>query len=248
MIELLISIVGLVIGSFLNVCIYRLPLGMSVVRPRSHCPVCQNRLSARDLVPVVSYILLRGQCRHCRAKISGRYALVELLTAIVFLICLQTVGLSGCLLAALIFSCFMIVIIFIDYDHQLILDSVLIPLAVTGLIINIWLSAIGLGDMLLGSLAGGGLLLVIAIASRGGMGGGDIKFAAALGMWLGWKLTLVALFLAFMMGGVSSILLMILQLKKRKDMIPFGPFIAIGAFISLLYGNEILVWYLRSFL
>ncbi len=248
MIELLLGTIGLVIGSFLNVCIYRLPLGMSVVRPPSHCPACKSRLTAWDLVPVVSYIFLQGQCRHCQAKISGRYAMVELLTAVIFLICLRTLGLTDFLPAALIFACFMIVITFIDYDHQLILDSVLIPLAVTGLIVNSWLHSLGLADMLIGSLAGGGLLLVLAIASRGGMGGGDIKFAAALGIWLGWKLTLVALLLAFIMGGFGSMLLMILKLKKRKDMIPFGPFIAIGAFISLLYGNQILVWYLRSFL
>lgn len=248
MFTLFIFILGLIIGSFLNVCIYRLPLGVSIVTPPSHCFACGTRLKPGDLIPVISYIALRGRCRWCGAEFSARYALVELLTAFLFIWCFQVTGLGPELVKALIFISFLIVIAFIDYDHQLILDKVLIWLAGTGVSINLGLGFTGLTDMIAGSLFGGGLLLVIVIVSRGGMGGGDIKFAAALGLWLGWKLTLLALFLSFLLGGVGGIVLLALKRKGRKDFIPFGPFLALGAFISMLYGNSIIVWYLSTFM
>lgn len=253
---------GLVIGSFLNVCIYRLPREESVINPPSHCTACGAFLKPMDMVPVLSYLLLRGCCRFCGARFSARYALVELLTGGLFIWCFSVVGQETLLAKALIFTAFMVVITFIDYDHQLILDKVLLWFASIGALINllpqfavwvmprlelhhliffphvVWL------DMLLGTLVGGGLMLLIAIVSRGGMGGGDIKFAAALGLWFGWKLTLLILLLAFVIGGVSGVVLMGLRIKKRKDYIPFGPFITIAAFIGLLYGQVILTWYL----
>ena len=239
-----IFVLGLVVGSFLNVCIWRLPREESMIRPGSHCPACSTALRARDLVPVLSWIFLRGRCRHCSEQISPRYPAVELLTGGLFLICFLQLGLSPALVAALVFSAFMVAITFIDLDHQIILDGMLALLAVCGLGLQLWTGSVGLVSMLIGAGVGGSLLLLLAILSRGGMGGGDVKFAAALGFWLGWPGTLLGLFLGFVLGGVISLLLLVTKLRGRKDFIPFGPFIAIGAWIVLLYGRSILNWYL----
>lgn len=240
---IIVFLLGLIIGSFLNVCIYRLPSGQSVVMPPSHCMQCGARLGWQDLIPVVSYLFLRGRCRKCKTKYSARYAVVELLTGLLFVWCLMVMGLSVFLVKALVLTAFLIVITFIDYDHQLILDKVLVCFAAAGVIINFILYDISILDMLFGALAGGGLLLFIAVVSRGGMGGGDIKFASALGLWVGLKVTLLCLFISFILGGIGGGFFMFCGLKGRKDFIPFGPFIAIALFLSLLYGQEILVWY-----
>ena len=241
----IVFIFGLLFGSFLNVCIYRIPAGQSIVHPPSRCGSCQTRLKPWDLVPVFSYLWLRGRCRYCQAAVSPRYPLVELLTGAIFLWCYAVFDLSHLLPAALLLSLFLIVISFIDYDHQLILDKVLVWLAGAGLLFNLYTNQVGFFDMLGGGLLGGGLLLVIALASRGGMGGGDVKFAATLGLWLGVKLTILSLFLSFFLGGVGGALLLLLGIKKRKDMIPFGPFLAAGAFLTVLYSQDIIFWYFR---
>ncbi len=238
-----IFILGLLIGSFLNVCIWRLPREESIIRPGSHCPACSTALGARDLVPVLSWIFLRGKCRYCAEKISARYPLVELLTGGLFLWCALHYGLTPAMGAALVFSTFMVAITFIDLDHQIILDGMLILLAILGLGLQWWTGAVGMVSMLIGAGVGGGLLLALAILSGGGMGGGDVKFAAALGFWLGWPGTLLGLFLGFVLGGLISGFLLVFRLRGRKDFIPFGPFIAIGAWITLLYGKKILDWY-----
>jgi len=244
--SILLFIFGLSIGSFLNVCIYRLPQNQSIVTPPSHCMTCSTRLKPWDLIPVISYLLSRGHCPYCHAAFSPRYALVELLTASLFVWCFHVFGPSPELVKALILTSFFIVITFIDYDHQLILDNVLLCLAGAGVVINLWLGSVTPLDMLIASLLGGGLLLIIALISGGGMGGGDIKFAAALGLCLGWQYLLLTLLLAFLLGGIGGALLLISKLKSRKDFIPFGPFIAIGALFSLLYGNNIIIWYLGN--
>lgn len=243
MITYLLFIFGLLIGSFLNVCIYRLPQNMSIVTPPSHCTTCSTRLKPWDLIPVISYLFSRGHCRYCNATFSPRYALVELLTAILFVWCLQVFGPSIALIKALVLTSFFIVITFIDYDHQLILDKVLLCLSGAGVVINCWTGSVGILDMLIASLLGGGLLLLIALVSGGGMGGGDIKFAAALGLCFGWKYLLLTLFLSFILGGLGGGLLLAFKLKSRKDFIPFGPYIALAALCSLLYGNTIITWY-----
>ncbi|HEY3423200.1 MAG TPA: prepilin peptidase [Negativicutes bacterium] len=266
MLELLVVLLGLIIGSFLNVCIYRLPYNQSVVTPPSHCRVCAAQLHLFDIVPVLSYLLLRGKCRYCNAVVSFRYALVELLTAGMFLWCLEVIGFTPNLVYAFIVTAFLIVITFIDYDHQLILDRVLIWFAGIGIVIIIAVNtfnllheylgitakspmlSIDVVDKLIAFFVGGGLLLLIAVVSRGGMGGGDVKFAAVLGIWLGWKLTLFALLLSFLFGGIGSALVLIFKLKGRKDYIPFGPFIALGVFVSMLYGNNIIRCYIQQFL
>lgn len=245
--NILVAILGFIIGSFLNVCIYRLPQKQSIIYPRSHCMACNTTLQIGELVPVFSYLLSRGRCTHCGTVFSSRYVLVELLTACLFLWCLHVIGLSVALISSFILTAFLIVITFIDYDHQLILDKVLFWLAGAGVAIHFWTGNADLTEMLLASLLGGGILLLIAVASRGGMGAGDIKFAAVLGLWLGWQSMLVMLFLAFIFGSAGAMLLLLLKRKGRKDKVPFGPFIALGAWISMLYGMPIITWYIESF-
>ncbi|GBG54883.1 type 4 prepilin-like proteins leader peptide-processing enzyme [Sporomusaceae bacterium FL31] len=266
MLYICLSLLGFCIGSFLNVCIYRLPHGQSINQPRSHCMNCNTMLKTLDLIPILSWLILGGRCRNCGTPITFRYPAVELLTGILFIFCFNEFHLGPELFKALILTSFLIVITYIDYDHQLILDKVVIWLAGTGVVINLFTNYINvlanyagittffyveytsMVDMLLGALIGGGLLLIIAMASRGGMGGGDIKFAAALGLWLGWQYTLMTLLLAFILGGVFGVIILALKIRGRKDVIPFGPFIAIGAWISLLYGVDLLKLYIRWFL
>ena len=237
-------LLGLAIGSFLNVCIWRLPREESIIRPGSHCPACSTVLGVRDLVPVLSWIFLRGKCRFCAARISPRYPAVELLTGGLFLVTYLHYGPSLEMIAAMVFAAFLVAITFIDLDHQIILDGMLALLAGAGLILQLWTGEVGWVNMLIGVAVGGGLLLFLAVISRGGMGGGDVKFAAALGFWLGWTGILLGLFIGFVSGGVISLLLLVTGIRGRKDFIPFGPFIALGAWITLLYGRKILDWYL----
>jgi leader peptidase (prepilin peptidase) / N-methyltransferase len=266
MLDLIVFVLGLGVGSFLNVCIIRLPRGESALGPPSRCDACGTQLKIGDLVPVLGYLLLRGRCRYCGHGISSRYPAVELLTGLLFVWCLAAAGVGPALGKAWLLTAFLVVITFIDIDHQLILDKVLWWLAGTGLLINLllgcsqwwagyfgWPAALAASwatwlDMLVAALAGGGIMLLVAIVSRGGMGGGDIKFAAALGLWFGWKLTLLVLFLAFIAGGLGGIAVLALGLKGRKDFIPFGPFIALGALMGQLYGDPIITWYLGHYL
>lgn len=245
MLDLIIFVLGIIIGSFLNVCIYRLPQNQSIVNPPSHCLNCNTQLKVLDLIPILSYLLLHGKCRYCANPYSPRYAVVELITGFLFLWCFQIIGLGPELLKVLIFAAFLIVITFIDYDYQLIMDKILVWFAGAGAVINLYIGYPRISDMLFAALVGGALLLLIAVLTNGGMGGGDIKFVAALGFWLGVKLTLVMLFLTFVIGGCSGALLLIFKIKGRKDYIPFGPFIASGALISILYGIKIIWWYLH---
>jgi leader peptidase (prepilin peptidase)/N-methyltransferase len=208
---------------------------------------CNTSLKPWDLIPVISYLLSQGSCRYCKATFSSRYAIVELLTAILFVWCFHIFGLSFLLVKAITLTSFLLVITFIDYDHQLILDNVLVWMSGAGVVINLWTNSVGIWDMLIASLLGGGLLLLIAVVSRGGMGGGDIKFAATLGIWLGCKCLLLALLLSFVFGGIGGLSLLLFKLKSRKDFIPFGPFIALGALLSMLYSSEIIIWYIEKF-
>lgn len=244
----MLFILGLLIGSFLNVCIYRLPQNQSIITPPSHCMICNSRLKPWDLIPVISYLLSRGRCRYCGTAFSGRYALVELLTASLFVWCLEVFGPTPELIKALILTAFFIVITFIDYDHQLILDKVLLWLSGAGVVINLWIGSVSPLDMLIAGLIGGGLLLIIALVSGGGMGGGDIKFAAALGLCFGWQYLLLTLLLSFVFGGIGGVLLLVFKIKSRKDFIPFGPFIALAALFTLLYGNNMITWYMGKLL
>ncbi|MEG1726276.1 MAG: prepilin peptidase [Acidaminococcaceae bacterium] len=235
-------IIGIVVGSFLNVCIYRLPVGRSIISPPSACGACGHRLALWDMVPVVSYFLLRGKCRYCQAPYSMRYALVELLTGCLFVLCgfFYLPGLTLWLVFVLVAG--LVVITFVDFDHQIILDEVLILLLACGGG-YVYLTFADKFDALYGALLAGGLMLVIFVASRGGMGAGDVKLSFVLGVWLGFKASLVCLMLAFVVGGLVGVVLLATGLKTRKDPIPFGPYLCLGAYIALLFSPYLIYYY-----
>ncbi len=248
LLSLVFSLFGTIIGSFLNVCVSRIPRKESIIFPNSHCPKCGTGIKPYDNIPILSYIILGGKCRYCKEKISLQYPAVELLTGIVFAIIYYTYGLSIAAASYAVLCCALIIITFIDLKTQEIPDGLNLFIAITG-IIFIFFNGFKphLLPGILGFLLGGGIFLLIAVVSNGSMGGGDIKLMAALGLWLGWKQILMVTLLSFIIGSVISIILMTLKIKSRKDYIPFGPFIALAAFIIILYGNQILNWYLGSF-
>jgi len=232
------------VGSFLNVCIYRLPNNQTVITPPiSSC--CHMHLKLWELVPVISHLAFWGRCRYCKAFIPLRYPLVELMTGLLFYEGVVKVGLSVELVKVLVLTSFLIVIACIDYDYRLILDKVLVWLAGAGVVINLYIGQLTILDMLWAALLGGGILLIVALISRGGLAGGDVKFLAVLGIWLGVKYTLLTLVLSLILGGLGAIVLLVLKIKGRKDYIPFGPYIAVASYFAMLYGNEILCWYWR---
>ncbi|WP_242868875.1 prepilin peptidase [Desulfotomaculum copahuensis] len=239
--------VGLAAGSFLNVCIHRLPRGESVVFPPSRCPHCGQRLAARDLVPLFSYLWLKGRCRYCGSGISPRYPLVEALTGVLFAVLYMRFGLNLLLFKYLFLTSVLIVLSFIDLEHYLIPDRIIIFALAGGVIINLFTRDLTFLSVLLGLAAPAAFLLLLAVASRGGMGGGDIKLAAVTGLFLGWPLGLLAVFLGCLLGGLVGAVLLLSRIKGRKDAIPFGPFLACGAITTILGGQQILNWYLGNF-
>ena len=240
-----IFILGLCIGSFLNVVIYRLPGGESITLERSHCTSCGKRLRWYELIPLFSYLFLRGRCRTCHEPISLRYPIVELLTAITFALVFLQFGLTLELLKYLFLSALLVAISFIDLEYFIIPNSLIIIGLVGGVILNIAAQDVGFVSALAGLLVTSGFLLLIALASKGGMGGGDIKLVAVTGLFLGWPLGPFGLILGAVIGGMIAVVLLLFRIKGRKDPLPFGPFIALGTFISILYGSQIINWYLQ---
>lgn len=246
---ILIFVLGICIGSFLNVYICRWNGPGSIVSPvYSYCPKCQHRLMLFDLIPLFSFIFLKGHCRYCNNKINWQYSLVELLTGIIFLLTYLHLELNWTLLPNLFFVCLLITATFIDLEQQIIPDKLNIWGIGLGLILNLMTGNQSLVSMFLGLLITGGLMLLIAVLSRGGMGGGDIKFAAVIGTFLGWSSGLLCLFLAFLLGGLIGTFLLVFKIKERKDMLPFGPFLSLAAVIVLLFGEKILSWYCTIFI
>jgi leader peptidase (prepilin peptidase)/N-methyltransferase len=256
---LVIFLLGLVIGSFLNVCIYRIPEGKSIIAPPSHCPKCGTRLKPPDLIPVIGYLLLKGRCRYCRVKISPRYAVVEMLTGFIFLAVYLKYSISVDLAAFLYLMAILTAMFFIDLDHKIIPDELVIAGLAGGFATALYnafrpLEIYGDTDWwnpLLGLLPGSGILLLIALAgvliyrTDEAMGMGDVKIFAPIGLFLGWRMCALALLLSILLGGLISLALMISGRKKRKDTIPFGPFIVIGTFITILWGWDMLLWYMN---
>lgn len=249
--------VGAATGSFLNVVIHRLPLKQSVVAPRSHCTKCQRVIPWYDNVPVVSWFLLRGRCRQCGEPFSFRYPMVELLTAVLLLALLAKFGLSIGLAFAFYFACSLLVVTYIDLDHRIIPDRVTLPGIVVGLVLALLapgaarLAAVQ--SWALGVLVGGGILWLVAWAyerstGREGMGGGDIKLLAMIGAFLGWQGVLVTLLLASFIGSLVGIGWMLVRGADTRLAIPFGPFLALGALVTLFWGEQIVRWYLGSML
>jgi leader peptidase (prepilin peptidase)/N-methyltransferase len=239
---------GLVIGSFLNVVIARVPDGRSIARPPSACPACGGSIRWYDNIPVLSWLWLRARCRSCRASISWRYPAVELVTAVLFVLAARRFGATLDLGPALLLLAVLVAITGIDLDHQIIPDVITLPGIVIGAGLAVALHPAAWLDMLIGILVGGGVFLVIILASRGGMGGGDMKLGALMGAFLGWKLVLLAILLGVFSGGAVAIVLLATGAKGRKDPVPFGPFLALGGVVSLLWGDSLLAWYLGRFL
>jgi len=245
----LISILGLIVGSFSNVCIYRIPKNESIVYPASHCPKCRSIISPKDNIPLLSYILLKGRCRNCKSKISIQYPVVELLTGLTYLIIYVIYGLSIQTLIYIILSSALIIIAFIDLNEQIIPDVISLPGIVIGFILSFFVPYISFINSASGVVVGGGIILVIGLAGsvifkKEAMGGGDVKLAAMIGAFLGWRYIIVSLFLGFFLGALTGIILIMAKIKKREDAIPFGPFIALGSIITLLWGEKIISWYL----
>jgi leader peptidase (prepilin peptidase)/N-methyltransferase len=251
---IMVFIFGSIVGSFLNVCIYRIPRNLSVITPSSRCPSCNSPIMPWDNIPLISYIFLGGRCRKCRSKISLRYPLVEFLNASLYVLVLWRFGFMWHSLVYFVFCSALVVIFFIDLDFQIIPDRITLPGIVIGLITGSFLlpdpflrySFLGYKASVIGFFIGGGLFYAVAILSRGGMGGGDIKMMAMVGALMGWKGALLTTFLGSLTGAVIGIFLMVFKGKGRKTKIPFGPFLALGAIITLFYGQEIFFWYFSN--
>jgi leader peptidase (prepilin peptidase)/N-methyltransferase len=242
------AVVGAVIGSFLNVCIYRLPRGLSVVRPPSACPRCDRPLSWFENIPIISYVLLRGRCRTCSAPISPRYPAVELITAVMFAAAWWYFGPSLLLASRLLFGCALIVLFAIDLEHHLLPNTVTLPAVVAGFVFSFFTEP-GWMSSLLGILVGGGVLYAIAEAyyrlrHEEGLGMGDVKMLAMIGAFLGWKLTLVTLATASLAGSVIGIGIIVTERGGMKYALPFGTFLALGAAVAASVGPWLLDWYL----
>ena len=245
----LIFILGLIVGSFSNVCIYRIPRNESIVYPASHCPKCRSNISPKDNIPLLSFILLKGRCRNCKSKISLQYPIVELLTGLIYLIIYLIFGLSIQTLIYIILSSALIIIAFIDLNEQIVPDVISLPGIVIGFIISFFVSYISFINSALGVLVGGGIILIIGLAGsvifkKEAMGGGDVKLAAMIGAFLGWRYIIISLFLGFFLGALAGIFLILSKIRSREDAIPFGPFIVLGSFITLLWGEKIISWYI----
>ena len=246
------ALLGLAVGSFLNVCIDRLPRGESVVNPPSHCQACGQRLAARDLIPVLSYLWLRGRCRYCRAAIPGRLLWVELATGAMFALLYWRCGVSPELGVMLFYACIYIIIFMVDLEHGLILNRVVYAGMVGALLIALflpqpWITQLwvhGVANFALGGAIGFAILLLIAIVSRGGMGWGDVKLAGLIGLGTGFPLVFVALVIGAVLGALGAGALLATKKKGRRESVPFGPFLAVAAMITLLWGSDILRWYL----
>ena len=245
-------VMGVVLGSFFNVCIYRIPNKESIINPPSHCYNCNTRLKPLDLVPILSWTLLRGKCRYCGQKISPRYALVELLTGILYVLIYKVYGFNIITLYYILLASLLIIITFIDLDNYIIPDELVIFGSVGAIIFNILGQGISVKDSLEGGLiCGGGMLALIylieLIIKKEAMGGGDIKLFGMIGLFLGVKLGLLTILLSVYVGAIYGIIIIIHSKIKKKEfnsMIPYGPFIAIGALISILYGTNIINWYI----
>jgi leader peptidase (prepilin peptidase) / N-methyltransferase len=234
---------GLTIGSFANVCIYRLPRKESVAFPGSHCPACSAAVRPLDNIPVLSYIILGGKCRDCAIRISPVYPVIEMVTAVLLLAGFFKLGLSFEFLIYAVMAPTLVIITAIDIEHQIIPDVITLPGIVLGLAVGTY--TIGITDSLLGFFAGGGLFYLLAVLSNGGMGGGDIKYIAAAGALLGWQKVLLVIFIGSFLGSIVGMFQILVQKKSRKSLIPFGPFLASGTLITLLYGNTLIRLYLE---
>ena len=240
-------VLGSVLGSFYNVVGLRVPLNQSIVKPRSHCSSCDRTLTAIDMVPVISYLGLRGKCRSCGAKVSPIYPVIELVTGLLFMLAFYHFGFTAEFFVGLTFLSLLVIIIISDITYMIIPDKVLLFFAPLLIVERLFIPRDPWWDMIIGAVFGFILLLLIAILSKGGMGGGDIKLFFVIGLVLGFKLTLVTFMLASFLGAFYGVFGMILGKYKKRQPIPFGPFIAMGAILAYFYGNDLVHWYVSMF-
>jgi leader peptidase (prepilin peptidase)/N-methyltransferase len=242
----LVFAIGMVVGSFLNVCIHRLPLRQSVVWPGSHCPHCQRRLKPRDNIPVISYLLLKGRCRTCGERISIQYPVVELLTGITFVGAFLFFE-PPLLYVRLLFACAMIVLFVIDLRHRILPDVITLPGIALGVVFSLFLPP-GWVESVIGLLIGGGSLWIVGeiyfrIRGEEGMGFGDVKMLAMIGAFLGWKLVILTLVFASFLGSLIGLGMMALKQGDMKYALPFGTFLALAALVASTVGDGIVTWY-----
>jgi len=252
-------VLGAAIGSFLNVVADRMPSGGSIISPSSHCPVCQRHIARRYMIPVFSYLWLRGHCRYCGSAIPGRVLWVELGTALLFTFLVWYYGISWELGITAFFCCLFIVLIVIDLEHGILPNKIVYPGIVIALIIaiagsilgfepegvtDLWGFRLWIVDAVIGCGTGFIFFFIVALIFPGGMGWGDVKLAGLIGMVVGFPLVLVAIFLAIFSGGLIAAILLLAKVKQRKETIPFGPFLALMAMVTLFWGGSILQWYL----
>ena len=248
LIEILIFTMGLCIGSFLNVCIYRVPQSKSIVRPRSMCPNCGTLIPFYDNIPVFSYLWLKGRCRQCEVKIPPRYPIVELLGGLTALGTYLKFGLTWEALIYYIFIAALIVVTFIDLDHRIIPDVITLPGIPLCFAASFALPEITYKAALMGILAGGGSLFLVAwtynlITKKEGMGGGDIKLLAMMGALIGWKGVLFTIFVGSLAGTLAGLAVMLQSRKGMKLAVPFGPFLSIGGITYIFFGMPLIAWY-----
>jgi leader peptidase (prepilin peptidase)/N-methyltransferase len=242
----------LAFGSFINVVVYRVPRGESLIMPASHCPHCQHPIRPWDNIPLISWIILKGHCRDCGAPISFRYPLVEMLAAVLLLLSCYKYGVSASFAFYSILLLGLLALSLIDLEHYLLPNRIVIPLWIFGLVFEIIFRVIPLWKSLLGMVVGGGILVLVAyggkwLFGKEAMGGGDIKLTAMMGVYVGWPNVLLLFFLAAVLASVVGVALMIGWGKKGRDPIPFGPFLALGCVLTLLWGTRLLDWYLGFF-
>jgi leader peptidase (prepilin peptidase)/N-methyltransferase len=248
-----VFLTGIIIGSFLNVCVYRIPLGISIAKGFSACPSCGARLTAVDLVPVFSFAVLRGKCRHCGARISPVYPLVEAATGILFVLLYMRFGLSYDLLIYAALVALLIVIALIDYKHMMIPNGLIIAGLAVGaakLAASIFTQIFGSWTLYVIGFAAGALPLLLIllfcawVLKKEEIGGGDIKLMAFTGLVIGWQLVIPAYLIGIVVGALVGVILMATGKKKRGDEIPFGPFLCFGILISVFFGYDMIHWYL----
>lgn len=245
----LFFLLGAATGSFINLVTDRLPEGKSIISPPSYCPGCQRRLATKDLFPIISYLLLKGRCRYCGTTIPIRLFLVELSTAALFVFLFWHYGISWHLGIVAFYCCLFTVLLIIDFEHNVLPNKIVF----TGMAIALSLALTaefipsinqpGLKSAAIGGAIGFGLLCLPALISRRGMGWGDVKLAGLIGLVTGFPLILLAMFLAMVTGGLTASILLLLKVKRRGDMIPFGPFLSLATLVTLFWGNNLLKWF-----
>ena len=244
-----VGFLGAVVGSFLNVCIYRIPRSLSIVFPGSQCPNCKAHIAFYDNIPVLSYLILKGKCRHCHTPISLKYPLVEVMNAVLYLLVYLKFGFTFSTLVYFIFVSMLIVVSFIDLDFRIIPDGLSLSGIVLGFLSSLFILKLTWLQSLLGILIGGGILLCVAliyekITHKEGMGGGDVKLLAMIGAFTGWQGIPFVILVSSLVGAIVGIVFIVLTKKDTKFAIPFGPFLSFAAILYIFFGPQLIRWYL----